>query len=94
MQKSTHTPEYAALCNELRAARKSAGLSLRDLVALLDVPHSWVANVESGERRIDFVEFVRFLAACGADATAVSARLIATIARHDGRHLARRRRTK
>jgi hypothetical protein len=32
------------------------------------VPHSWVAKVESGERRIDLVEFGWFCEGCGVDA--------------------------
>jgi transcriptional regulator with XRE-family HTH domain len=67
MEKSTHTTEYFALRAELVAARKIAALSQRDLAAILKVPHSWVAKVESGERRIDLVEFCWFLAACGLD---------------------------
>jgi transcriptional regulator with XRE-family HTH domain len=67
MEKSTHTNEYAALRAELVAARKIADLSQRDLALRLNVPHSWVAKVESGERRIDLVEFCWFLSACGLD---------------------------
>ena len=67
MEKSTHTTEYLALRAELVSARKSAALSQRDLAAVLDVPHSWVAKVESGERRIDLVEFCWFVTACGLD---------------------------
>jgi transcriptional regulator with XRE-family HTH domain len=76
MEKSTHTTEYAALRAELLSARKKAVLSQRDLAAILDVPHSWVAKVESGERRIDLVEFCWFLSACGLDPFVVSERLI------------------
>jgi transcriptional regulator with XRE-family HTH domain len=76
MEKSTHTTEYAALRAELRMARKVAALSQRDLASRLKVPHSWVAKVESGERRIDVVEFCWFLSACGLDPLIVSERLI------------------
>jgi hypothetical protein len=38
------------------------------LAARLKVPHSWVAKVENGERRIDLVEFCWFVEACGGDA--------------------------
>ncbi|MBL9080731.1 MAG: helix-turn-helix transcriptional regulator [Planctomycetales bacterium] len=76
MQKSTHTAEYSALLAELRQARESAGLSQRALAAKLDVPHSWVAKVESGERRVDIVEFHYVLRACGADPTTVFRRLV------------------
>lgn len=66
MRKSTHTPEYAALREHLTRLREAAGLSQRELALSLKVPHSWVAKVESGERRIDLVEFAWFCAACGA----------------------------
>jgi transcriptional regulator with XRE-family HTH domain len=76
MQKSVHTKEYKALRAELRAVREAAGLSQRVLAAKLNVPHSWVAKVEAGERRIDLVEFGWLVAACGEDPTDVYARLI------------------
>ena len=50
-------------------------MSQRTLAAKLKVSPSWVAKVETGERRIDLVEFKWFLAACDADAVAVFARL-------------------
>jgi transcriptional regulator with XRE-family HTH domain len=67
MEKSVHTPEYRALRAELRRIRGNAGLSQRDLAARLRVPHSWVAKIENGERRIDLIEFCWFASACGAD---------------------------
>jgi transcriptional regulator with XRE-family HTH domain len=67
MRKSIHTPEHAALCKELRAIRQAAGLSQRALAAILEVPHSLIAKVETGERRIDLIEFCRFVSACGAE---------------------------
>ena len=66
MQKSTHSAQYALLRQRLAAIRKEAGLSQRQLAVVLRVPHSWVAKVESGERRIDLVEFGWFCAACDA----------------------------
>ena len=76
MEKSTHTTEYVAIRAELLAARKNADLSQRDLAAILDVPHSWVAKVESGERRIDILEFFGFLSACRVNPLDVVARLM------------------
>ncbi|MFC1597294.1 multiprotein-bridging factor 1 family protein [Planctomycetota bacterium] len=67
MEKSVHTPEYRALRAELKKMRQTAGFSQRELAARLDVPHSWVAKVESGERRIDLVEFCWFASACKID---------------------------
>lgn len=76
MEKSTHTPEYAALRSELRAARDNAGLTQRDLAARLKVPPSWIAKVESGERRIDLVEYCWFIAACDTDPVPLSTKLL------------------
>jgi transcriptional regulator with XRE-family HTH domain len=81
MQKSVHTKEYKALRAELRAARERAGLSQRDLAAKLGVPHSWVAKVEAGERRIDVVELAWFFSACGEDAAATVSSLVGRFGR-------------
>ena len=79
MGKSIYTAEYDALRSELRAARDSAGLSQRALASRLGVPHSWVAKVESGERRIDLLEFLRFMTACDADPVGVFQRIAARV---------------
>jgi transcriptional regulator with XRE-family HTH domain len=76
MEKSTYSPEYKALRSELRVRRENAGLSQRQLAARLKVPHSWVAKIESGERRIDLVEFAWFISACGIDPISVCERLM------------------
>jgi transcriptional regulator with XRE-family HTH domain len=79
MGKSVHTPEYSALRSELSQARRRAGLSQRQLAARLQVPHSWIAKVENGERRIDLIEFGWFVSACGADPRRVASRILASI---------------
>jgi transcriptional regulator with XRE-family HTH domain len=81
MQKSVHSSEYRALRAELRRVREQANLSQRDLAARLEVPHSWIAKVESGERRIDLVEFCWFAKACGTDPQAILKRLLRSGAR-------------
>jgi transcriptional regulator with XRE-family HTH domain len=87
MEKSVHTPEYASVRAGLRATRENAGLSQRDLATRLKVPHSWVAKVESGERRIDLVEFCWFVLACDADPVPLSRRLVRQIIdRRTGSH--------
>jgi transcriptional regulator with XRE-family HTH domain len=79
MEKSTHTKEYAFLLTELRTARETAGFSQRELAVRLQVPHSWVAKVEMGERRIDLVEFCWFISACGVEPVPVIERLVGQI---------------
>jgi transcriptional regulator with XRE-family HTH domain len=76
MRKSVYTAEYGVLRAELRAARAKAGLSQRQLAQRLKVPHSWVAKVENGERRIDVIESGWFLAACGVAPLVVLKRVI------------------
>ena len=68
MPKSTHSFEYQLLRQRLALIRTAAGLSQRQLASILQVPHSWVAKVESGERRIDLIEFGWFCSACGVSA--------------------------
>ena len=58
MPKSTHSPEYKKLCQRLRELREDTGLSQRDVAERLGVAHSQVANIELGERRIDFIELI------------------------------------
>lgn len=62
-----HRPAYRRLCKALLAQREAAELSQRALAALLGKPHSFVAKVEHGDRRIDPVEFVEWCRACGTD---------------------------
>lgn len=76
MRKSTQTREYRILRIALSRLREEAGLSQRALAKKLRVPHSWIAKVESGERRIDFVEFCWFCEGCGKDAAMAARSLI------------------
>jgi transcriptional regulator with XRE-family HTH domain len=80
MEKSTFTPEFAALRKELVAARMGAGLSQRELAKRLSVAHSWIAKVESGERRLDFVELCWILSACNVEPLAFFKRTIKSFA--------------
>lgn len=51
----------------LRRCRLDRGLSMRAFAARLTVPHSFVGKVETGERRLDVVEFTRYCRALGVD---------------------------
>jgi transcriptional regulator with XRE-family HTH domain len=65
--KSVHSPNQAAFCRLMIAARKNAGLTQQDLAKRLKKPQSFVAKYEGGERRIDVVEFLAIVEAIGAD---------------------------
>lgn len=78
MNKTLRTPEHVYLCQRLRQARLSAGLSQADLAERLDKPQSFVAKVETQERRLDLIEFVKWMVAC--DGLGAAAEIVAAIA--------------
>jgi transcriptional regulator with XRE-family HTH domain len=65
--KTIYAPEYRALLAWLRSQRLARNLTMRDVGARLKKPHSWVGKVETGERRLDLMEFVRVCKAIGID---------------------------
>lgn len=65
MEKSTHTPAYKILCRHLVEMRKAAGLTQRQLAVRLRRDQNLVARLEQGERRLDMIEFVSLVRACG-----------------------------
>lgn len=58
MTKSIYSERLEVLCTLLAEARMEAGLTQRQLAKKLNRPHSYVAKIEIGERRLDVVEFI------------------------------------
>lgn len=56
--KSLRSLEHRRLIELLTKARSTAGLTQQQLATLLGKPQSFVAKYESGERRLDLVEFI------------------------------------
>jgi transcriptional regulator with XRE-family HTH domain len=77
--KSVHTERYRNLLTVLIDARKAAGITQAELAGKLDKPQSYVSKVESGERRIDVIEFIDICEAVGA----VLERLVADLFQRD-----------
>lgn len=67
MQKTLRSPDYARLLALLVAKRDAAGMSQQALAKKIGVPQSFVAKVETGQRRIDIIEFLAITRALGAD---------------------------
>jgi transcriptional regulator with XRE-family HTH domain len=67
MKRSIYSKENEALTAWLITQRKNAKLTQRDLAALLDIHHSIVGKVETGERRLNVVEFVEYCLKLNAD---------------------------
>ena len=63
MPKSLRSQAHGVLIRELKSARLKAHMSQQQVADKLGVPQSFVAKVESGERRIDVVEFLNFVEA-------------------------------
>lgn len=55
---SIYSSEYQLVIKTLREARIEQGITQASLANALDRPQSFIAKVESGERRLDVVEFV------------------------------------
>ncbi|MEL7152401.1 MAG: helix-turn-helix transcriptional regulator [Pseudomonadota bacterium] len=73
MAKTIRSTGQEALRQALVDARTKAGLSQKELAAKLRHHQSFVARVESGERRIDVVELVVLARAIGFDASEILA---------------------
>ena len=58
--KSVRTPGHRNLIAVLVASRRQASLTQRQLAARLNWPYAVIARVESGERRLDIIEFMEY----------------------------------
>ncbi len=65
--KSTRTAAYRRLLTLLKQARKAAGITQEELAKRLRVPQSFVSKTESGERRLDVIEFLEWSRGIRAD---------------------------
>lgn len=67
MRKSIHSNTYKLFTELLVQARKDAELTQQQLANLLGKPQSFVAKYETGERRLDLVEFLEITDALQSD---------------------------
>jgi transcriptional regulator with XRE-family HTH domain len=76
LRKTLRSRENRTLIALLVAARGDAGLTQRDLAAVLKRPRSFVSRIEAGERRLDVVEFVEFARALKLDPVAMFSKFV------------------
>ncbi|EBJ2068787.1 XRE family transcriptional regulator [Salmonella enterica] len=55
---SIYSDEYQLVINILRNERIRKGLTQKNFADIVGKPQSFISKVESGERRLDFVEFI------------------------------------
>lgn len=67
MARSLRTPGHLALMQVLIETRKITGMTQQDLARELGRPQSFIAKVETGERRLDVVEFIEWFTALKVD---------------------------
>jgi transcriptional regulator with XRE-family HTH domain len=58
MRPSIYSERHQRLRTLLREARLERGLKQADLAAKLGLPQSYISKYESGERRLDVIEFI------------------------------------
>lgn len=63
--KSLRSPQHRELLRRLTKARENAGLTQQELARRLRRHQSFIAKYETGERRIEVVEFVQICRAIG-----------------------------
>ena len=78
MPKSVFSDRYQAFLVGLITARREAGLTQVDLSKRLGKPQSFVSKIETGERRLDFVEFIDVARAIGVDELQLAAKILAS----------------
>ena len=71
MRKSTHSPEYEPVKRKLVEMRHASGMTQRDLAARMEREQSFIWRLETGERRLDVIEFAWICEAHGRDPAAV-----------------------
>jgi len=65
--KTLYSPASQKLSLWLRNQRELKGLTMRQAAELLGKPHSFIGKTESGQRRLDVVEFAWYCERLGFD---------------------------
>lgn len=80
MAASLHTAAHREMVSAAIALRRAAGLTQRQLAERLGREQNFVARVETGQRRVDLVEWVMLCRACDADPAVEVSRLVKRVA--------------
>ena len=67
LARQTHSAEQKLVTEAVIAARKRANLSQAELGKRLNRPQPFISLIESGERRVDVIQFYAIMRALGVD---------------------------
>lgn len=67
LDKTVGSPGNEALAKLIREKRKQAGLTQTQVAKTLRQRQTWLSHLESGQRRIDVIEFVKLAEALNFD---------------------------
>lgn len=67
MDKTLYTPESLRQAKWLKEQRLAKGLTMRQLAEIIQEPHTYIAKIEHGVRRVDAVELVWYCNFLGVD---------------------------
>jgi transcriptional regulator with XRE-family HTH domain len=71
MPKSLNSPRHELVKAALIEQRRAVGMSQTEVATKLGRPQSYIAKIEGGERRIDFVELIDLAQVIGLDLEAL-----------------------
>ena len=76
VRKSLYTPGQKKAAETVREIRTSANLTQRGLAARLRRPLNVVSRIESGQRRVDLLEWIALCQACGVNPARAGRKLL------------------
>jgi transcriptional regulator with XRE-family HTH domain len=80
MPASLFTAAHQEIVTAVKELRRQAGLSQRQLADALGREQNLVGRIETGQRRVDLIEFVQICRACGVEPVGETTKLARIIA--------------
>lgn len=75
MPKSVHSQRHLMIAAALAEARRAKGMTQVEVASVLGRRQPFIANIESGERRVDLVELIDLAAIIDLDVSALISRI-------------------
>ncbi len=76
MPASMHNPAADLLAQTVVELRAATGMNQRELAALLGREQNYVARIETGQRRVDLIEWIQILRVLGVNPEQEIARIV------------------